>query len=101
MTFNSTLFKELLTLIETRVKFTRDGLIEAQCLDFECNIDAEELLKSMNKTNERYKMDEFKYCLAVLKHLDYIKISSGSINGITPSGLKFIMSQLHGIEFKF
>lgn len=101
MKFNSTLFKELLTLIETRLKFANDELTEEQCLDFKCNIDLEEIFKTINQPKERCKMEEFKYCIALLRQFEYVKISNGSINGITPAGFKFIMSQIHSNECKF
>lgn len=95
MQFNNTLFRELLTLIETRTTFTVNGLKEAQCFDFKCCIDIEELFATMNQTSERYKMEEFKYCIALLRQFDYIKTSNGSICGFTPNGYKFLLSTLH------
>ena len=101
MSFNNTLFRELLTLIETRTTFTVSGVKEPQCFDFKCCIDIEELFSTMNKTSERYKMEEFKYCIALLRQFDYIKISNGSIIGFTQNGYKFLLSTLHNIECKY
>ena len=61
----------------------------------------DELFKSMNRTSERCNIEEFKYCLALLRQFGYIETSNGSIDRITPSGFKFILSQLHNIECKY
>lgn len=101
MQFNNTLFRELLTLIETKTEFFKSGIEEPQCFDFRCYIDIDELFTTMNQSTQRYKIEEFKYCLALLRKFDYIITSNGSIDCITPSGFKFIMSQLHNIECKY
>lgn len=101
MRFNKELFKELLVAIEYRLNFSLEGIKEPQCFDIECNINISEVFDTLNKTSSRYKLDEYKYCLAILENFDYIVISHGIINEITPKGLKFMLSTLYGLECKY
>lgn len=98
--FNTELFRELLNTIEYNIKFSVDGITEPQSFDLKCKMNINDIFILLNKTSNRYKLDELKYCLSILREFDYIHITEGSIDGITRNGLKFIISTLHGIECK-
>lgn len=87
--------------IEYRLKFVVDGVKESQSFDFKCYIDINEIYNKLNESGNNYKLDELKYCPALLRQFDYIEISNGTISRITPNGYKFLISQLYGIECKY
>lgn len=99
--FNTDLFRELLNTIEYNIKFSVDGITEPQSFDLRCKLDINDIFSLFNKNGERYKLDDLKYCVSILREFDYIHITEGTIDGITRNGLKFIISTLHGIECKF
>lgn len=101
MRFNKELFKELLVAIEYRLNFSLEGIKEPQCFDIECNINISEVFDTLNKTSARYKLDEYKYCLAILYQFDYIHMLNGVIDRITPEGFKFMLYTLYGLECKY
>lgn len=98
---NNELFRELLSTIEYNIKFSLDDTDKPQSFDLKCNISVNEIFTLFNKTSNRYKLDELKYCVSILREFDYIHVTEGVIDGITRNGLKFILFTLHGIEFKY
>lgn len=99
--FNNDLFRQLLTTIEYNIKFSVDGTTEPQSFDLSCNININDIFVLFNKNIERYKLEELKYCVSILREFDYIHTTEGVIDGITRNGLKFILLTLHGIECKY
>jgi len=100
MGLKENLFRELLAAIEDRLEFISNGLKEPQSFDFKCSIDIQEVYNKLNSNNQ-YQLDDIKYCIALLKKFDYVDVSNGFINRITPNGYKFILSQLHGINCNY
>lgn len=101
MQFNTDLFKQILNSIEYRLKFVVDGVNEAQSFDINCSIAVDDIIASVNTNGSKYKVEDIKYCLAVLRQMDYIDIAHGTIKTIKPSGYKFLLYMLHGIDCRY
>lgn len=97
MQFTSDTFKQILQAIEHKLKFSVKDINDPQGFDIVCSISAEDIINAISSS----KAEEIRYCLAVLKKIDYIDISSGVIHYITPKGYKCICEVLHGINFKY
>ena len=97
MNFTSETFKQILQAIEYRLKFSVQDYNQPQGFDIVCSIGVEEIFNAVDPN----KTEEIRYCLAILRQIEYINISSGVINRITPNGYKCICEVLHGINFKY
>lgn len=97
MKFTSDTLKKILQSIEERLKFSVEDITKPQGFDIDCSIKVEEIINSIAVNQS----EEIRYCLAVLRELGYIDISSGEIKRITPNGYKCICEVLHNINFKY
>ena len=97
MQFTADTFRQILQTIEQNLKFSVEDINAPQGFDIVCSISAEDIINTISSN----KAEEIRYCLAVLEQIDYINISSGVINSITPQGYKCICEVLHRINFKY
>lgn len=97
MQFTADTLKQVLQTIESKLKFSVEDINAPQGFDIICSISAEDIINTISTK----QAEEIRYCLAVLERIDYINISSGVINGITPRGYKCICEVLHGVNFRY
>lgn len=97
MQFTADTFKQILQTIESKLKFSVEDINAPQGFDLICSITVEDVINTISIK----QTEEIRYCLAVLEQIDYINISSGVINSITPQGYKCICEVLHGVNFKY
>ena len=97
MTFIESNLDIVLKAIEENLSFCGEELSEPQNWDFKLNLPVQDIIdKSPNET------EKIKYTIKTLEVMGYIKFANGNysvINGITSSGLKYMFSRLHNIEF--
>lgn len=97
MQFTAETLKKVLLEIENRLKFTTDDVNDPQGLYVDCSIKVEDFINSFATNQSK----EIRYCLSVLREIEYLNISNGMIKGITPKGYKCMCDVLHNINFKY
>lgn len=97
MKFTPDTLKKVLLQIEERLKFSKEDINCPQGFDIEYSIKVDDIINSIGVNQS----EEIRYCLAVLRELEYIYIASGEIKRVMPQGYKCICDVLRGINFKY
>ena len=98
MTFNSTLFKQILVLLESAQKFTNNKISDLADYNIYGTLKLDELATQFS---DRFATEEIKYCIALLNKLGYIHIEPDETVSLTTNGHKFILSAFHQIECRY
>lgn len=97
MTFNESNLDIVLEAIEENLHFCGEELSEPQNWNFKLNLPVQDVINKSPIESEKIR-----YTIKTLEAIGYIKFSNGNysiIEGITPSGLKYLFSRLHNINF--
>lgn len=97
MTFNPTLFNNILYKIEKNLSFENEDIYTPNGWNLKLNLKVQDMF-------DEYQGEEtgIKYILEVLYLMNCIEFAPNdhsTIGGVTPKGLQFIFSHLHNIDF--
>lgn len=97
MTFNPTLFNNILYKIEKNLSFENEDISTPYGWNLKLNLKVQDIF-------DEYQGEEtgIKYVLKVLYLMNCIEFAPNdysTIGGVTPKGLQFIFSHLHNIDF--
>ena len=97
MTFNESNLDIVLRSIEESINFYGEEISKPQNWDFKLDLKIQDIInKSPNEA------EKIRYTIKTLQMIGYIEFGNSDysiISHITPSGLKFLFSRLHNINF--
>lgn len=99
MVYQGVCLETILKTIEEKLTFKGNDLSNPTDWNLELNLPVQEIINKSPK-----EIDKIRYIIKMLEIMDYIKFKHGDysvIENLTANGFKFLVFQLHQIDFKY